>query len=259
MLEAPGQAPDLPPDGFVKDTEGYIAPPEDGSTIEIEIDPDSKRLQALVPFEPWNSEPFTELSLLIKTRGKTTTDHISPAGPWLRFRGHLDNISDNMFIGALNAFTGEAGKTLNQLSGAAGQSVPEVARAYKSEGRRWVVVGDENYGEGSSREHAAMSPRLLGCAAVIARSFARIHESNLKKQGVLPLVFAEAADYEKVRETDRVDIIGLADLAPGRDLDAVFHHDDGSEDAVRVRHSLNDDQIRWFRAGSALNLLRSQP
>ena len=184
---------------------------------------------------------------------------MSPAGPWLRFRGHLDRISDNMFTGAVNAFTDKTGEGLDQLSGERGVAFAASARHYAAEGLRWVVVGDANYGEGSSREHAAMSPRLLGCAAVIVRSFARIHESNLKKQGVLPLVFADAADYDKVRETDRVSITGLADLGPGSDLDTVFHHHDGSEDAVRVRHSLNDDQIRWFRAGSALNLLRRQP
>ena len=185
-LTPPGPAPDLPPGGFVKDSAGYVAPPADGSQAEISIDPQSDRLQRLEPFEPWTGADYVELPLLLKTHGKCTTDHISPAGPWLRFRGHLDNISDNMFTGAINAFSGNAGTTKNLLEDRGEQPVPDVARAYKAQGRKWVVVGDENYGEGSSREHAAMSPRLLGAAAVITRSFARIHESNLKKQGVLP-------------------------------------------------------------------------
>lgn len=180
------------------------------------------------------------------------------AGPWLRFRGHLDNISDNMFIGAINAFTGDAGTGLDQLSGERGVGFPAVARHYKAEGMRWVVVGDENYGEGSSREHAAMSPRHLGAAAVITRSFARIHESNLKKQGVLPLTFADPADYDKVLETDRISLRGLADLGPDTSLVAVLRHDDGSEESFAVSHTLNEEQIEWFKAGSALNLLRAQ-
>jgi aconitate hydratase len=257
-LEAPEPAPDLPADGFVADRSGYVAPPEDGSGVEISIDPDSKRLELLEPFEPWDGADFEGLPLLLKTKGKTTTDHISPAGPWLRFRGHLDNISDNMFSGAINAFTGEAGTTLDQLSGERGLPVPVVARGYKAAGSAWIVVGDENYGEGSSREHAAMSPRLLGAAAVIVRSFARIHETNLKKQGVLPLAFVDPNDYEKVRETDRVSVRGLADLAPGRPVTVVLEHEDGSTDELQARHSLNDEQIEWFRAGSALNVLKKQ-
>jgi len=255
-LDAPGQAPDLPPDGFVRDTSGYVAPPDEGSSVAIEIAPDSQRLQKLAPFEAWDGKPFEKLPLLLKTRGKTTTDHISPAGPWLRFRGHLDNISDNMFNGAINAFTGEPGKTLNQLDGKAGNKVPDVARAYKAKGLRWIVVGDENYGEGSSREHAAMEPRHLGGIAVIVRSFARIHETNLKKQGILPLTFVDPTDYDKVRETDRVSIVGLDGLAPGGEVTAVLHHDDGSEDNVALRHTLNDEQIEWFKAGSSLNVLK---
>ena len=199
-----------------------------------------------------------EMPLLMKTKGKTTTDHISPAGFWLRFRGHLDRISDNMFTGAVNAFTEERGTTLNQLTGEAGQAVPAVARAYKKEGRKWVAVGDENYGEGSSREHAAMSPRYLGAAAIVVRSFARIHESNLKKQGVLPLTFADPADYEKVRETDRITLTNLSDLAPGMTVSALVHHEGGGTDTITLRHTLNQEQIAWFRAGSALNLLRRQ-
>jgi aconitate hydratase len=257
-LEAPGQAPDLPPDGFVRDVEGYLAPPEDGSTIEIEIPAGSERLQKLEPFEPWGGGDYDKLPLLIKTKGKTTTDHISPAGPWLRFRGHLDNISNNMFTGAANAFTREAGKTMNQIDGEAGLPVPDVARAYKKVGIKWIVVGDENYGEGSSREHAAMEPRHLGGAAVIARSFARIHESNLKKQGMLPLTFVDAADYDKVRETDRISLIGLSALTPGGEVTAVLHHEDGSEDRIQLRHTLNAEQVAWFAAGSALNVLKQE-
>ena len=257
-LDPPGPAPDLPADGFVRDVDGYIDPPADGSAVEVKIAPDSERLQLLTPFAAWGGEDYSELPLLFKAKGKCTTDHISPAGPWLRFRGHLDNISDNMFSGAVNAFTGEVGKTSNQLTGERGLPVPEVARAYKAGGTMWVVVGDENYGEGSSREHAAMSPRLLGAAAVITRSFARIHESNLKKQGVLPLTFADPADYEKVRETDRVTVAGMTDLEPGTPLTVVLNHDDGNQDRIQANHSLNLEQIEWFRAGSALNVLRKQ-
>ena len=258
VLEPPAPAPDLPPNGFERDLAGYAAPPKDGSAVEVNIAPDSKRLQRLAPFAPWDGRDFERLPLLLKAKGACTTDHISPAGPWLRFRGHLDAISDNMFTGAINAFTGEAGKTLNQLSGERGASVPQVARAYKAAGQRWIVVGDENYGEGSSREHAAMSPRLLGVAAVLVRSFARIHETNLKKQGVLPLVFADAKEYDKVQEADRISITDLAKLAPGAPVSVVLHHADGSEERIQARHSLNAEQIEWFRAGSALNVLKRQ-
>jgi aconitate hydratase len=257
-LNPPAPAPDLPPSGFVRDLEGYLAPPEDGSAVEIRIDPASERLQKLEPFAPWRDEDYADLPLLIKVKGKCTTDHISPAGPWLRYRGHLDNISNNMFTGAINAFTGKPGMTKSLLEDAGEQPVPEVARAYKAGGRKWIVVGDENYGEGSSREHAAMSPRLLGAAAVLTRSFARIHESNLKKQGVLPLVFADPADFDKVRETDHVRIEGLAELAPGKPVEVVLRHADGTEDRVQTRHSLNSEQVEWFKAGSALNVLRRQ-
>jgi len=257
-LDPPAPAPEIPTNGFVISYEGYQAPPDDGSRVAVQVAPDSDRLQLLEPFEKWDGRDFEKLPLLLKARGKCTTDHISMAGPWLRFRGHLDNISDNMFIGAINAFTGEAGKGRDLLSGEEGKPFPEIARHYKAEGLRWVVVGDENYGEGSSREHAAMSPRHLGAAAVIVRSFARIHESNLKKQGVLPLTFVDPGDYEKVQETDRVSIRGLADLAPDRRLTVVLHHADGGEDRLEVEHSLNVEQIAWFRAGSALNLLREQ-
>jgi aconitate hydratase len=246
-LTAPKPAPDLPANGFVRDTEGYLAPAADGSKIKIDVAPDSKRLQLLTPFAPWDGKDFVELPLLLKARGKCTTDHISPAGPWLRFRGHLDNISDNMFTGAISAFTGEADA-----------AIPKKAREYKAKGLRWTVVGDENYGEGSSREHAAMSPRFLGCAAVIVRSFARIHESNLKKQGVLALTFANPADYDKVREGDRISVLGLAALAPGAGVTAVLHHKDGGEDRISLRQTLNAEQIGWFKAGSALNVIKRQ-
>ena len=256
ILDPPAPAPEVPSQGFVASRAGYAEPPGEGSGVEVAVSPESERLQILEPFAVWDGRDYEKLPLLVKAAGKCTTDHISPAGVWLRFRGHLDNISDNMFIGAVNAFTNETGKGLDLLSGERGVGFAAIARHYKAEGLRWVAIGDENYGEGSSREHAAMSPRLLGCAAVIVRSFARIHESNLKKQGVLPLRFENPEDYEKARETDRVSILGLSDLAPGSTLRAVFHHEDDSEDVVLARHTLNEDQIAWFRAGSALNLLR---
>ncbi len=257
-LDAPKPAPDIPSEGFVFAREGYVAPAEHPDQVEVAIGPESDRLQKLQPFNRPNGQEFHKMPLLLKTKGKTTTDHISPAGPWLRFRGHLDRISDNMFTGAINAFTGGRGTTRNPLSGDADRPVPEVARALKAAGKRWVVVGDDNYGEGSSREHAAMSPRFLGAAAVIARSFARIHETNLKKQGVLPLTFVDPGDYEKVRETDSVTVTGLQDITPGATLTVILHHEDGSMDEVEVKHTLNMEQVAWFRAGSALNLLRLQ-
>ena len=256
-LEPPSPAPEVPKNGFVQSFEGYRAPPADAANQSIEVSPDSERLQLLEPFSAWDGNDYERLPLLLKAKGKCTTDHISQAGPWLRFRGHLDNISDNMFLGALNAFTDEAGSGLDQLSVERGVTFPAIARHYRAEGLRWVVVGDENYGEGSSREHAAMSPRWLGAAAVIVRSIARIHESNLKKQGVLALTFENPADYEKIRETDRVSITGLADLAPGSKVRVVVHHEDGSEEEFDTLQTLNADQIAWFKAGSALNLLRA--
>jgi len=257
-LKAPGPAPDLPPSGFVADTEGYLAPPVDGSSVEVRIKPDSERLQKLESFAAWDGNDFDQLPLLLKARGKCTTDHISPAGPWLRFRGHLDNISNNMFTGAINAFSGNAGVTRNLLQDGGEQPVPAVARDYKARGLRWAVVGDENYGEGSSREHAAMSPRLLGAAVVITRSFARIHESNLKKQGVLPLVFADPADFDRVQRTDRISVTSLDALKPGSSVEVVLHHEDGSSDRIETRQTLNQEQIKWFQAGSALNVLKRQ-
>ncbi|MFP6563212.1 MAG: aconitate hydratase [Myxococcota bacterium] len=255
-LEPPQPAPEIPENGFVFSREGYEEPPESRSGVSVEVRPDSKRLQLLEPFAAFDGEDFERLPLLLKARGKCTTDHISPADPWLRFRGHLDNISDNVFSGAINAFTGDAGTGSDPLSGEKAVAFSKVARHLKAEGLRFVVVGDENYGEGSSREHAAMEPRHLGCAAVIVRSFARIHQTNLKKQGVLPLEFANPDDYEKVQEADRVSVLGLSSLEPGVPIEVWFHHEDGSEDRVQVTHTLNEDQIAWFRAGSALNLLR---
>ena len=234
-----------------------MAPPGDYSGIDVVVAPGSERLALLTPFPAWDGADFERIPLLLKVSGKCTTDHISPAGPWLRFRGHLDKISDNMFTGVANAFTGESGTGLDQLSGERGAKFSATARHYKGEGLRWVVVGDVNYGEGSSREHAAMSPRLLGCGAAIARSFARIYETNLKKQGVLPLTFADPEDFDRVEERDRVSVTDLSKLAPGSPVRLVFHHDDGREDVVVAHHTLNEEQIGWFRAGSALNELRA--
>ncbi len=251
-LQPPKKAPELPPAGFAQTQDGYLPPPEDGSSVHLEIRPDSQRLQALDPFPAWDGQDFLELPILIKARGKCTTDHISPAGPWLRFRGHLDNISDNLFSGAINAYTGQAG------TGAGEVAFAKIARDFKTQGRRWVAVGDENYGEGSSREHAAMSARFLGAAAILVRGFARIHESNLKKQGVLPLTFADPAVYDRVQETDRVSLVELKDLAPGRPVRAILRRADGSSEEFLLHHTFNREQIQWFQAGSALNMLRLQ-
>jgi len=259
-LQPPALAPEIPADGFVFAAEGYQPPLERAQRghADVAVAPDSERLQLLTPFEPLAPEQYRGMPLLVKTLGKTTTDHISPAGKWLRFRGHLDNISNNMFTGAVNAFGGEPGTTRNPLTGASGQPIPAVARELKQAGRPWVVVGDENYGEGSSREHAAMCPRHLGAAAVIVRSFARIHETNLKKQGVLPFVFQDAGDWQEVREDDSVTLEGLESLAPGSAVTAVFTHADGSEHRAALKHTLNAEQIEWWHAGSALNSLRQE-
>jgi aconitate hydratase len=232
----------------VNPREGYVPPAADGSSVEIIVDPKSPRLQLLQPFAAWDGQDVVEAPVLLKAKGKCTTDHISPAGKWLAFRGHLDKISDNMLTAAIDAFTGQA----------AGDAAPRRARELKAQGRRWIVVGDSNYGEGSSREHAAMSPRYLGAAAILVRSFARIHETNLKKQGLLPLTFANADDYEKVRSGDRVSIRGLKGLAPGKDVDLVLHHADGSTETITAKHSMTSEQIEWFKAGSALNLLKNR-
>ncbi|MBU1640418.1 MAG: aconitate hydratase [Proteobacteria bacterium] len=254
-LTSPGQVAEVPAKGFIHDDKGFLAPPVDRSTVAVLVDSASERLALLTPFAPWNGQDFTGLQLLIKAKGKCTTDHISPAGPWLRFRGHLNNISDNMLTGAVNAFTEEVGITKNQLTGES-KAVNEVARAYTAAGKNWLVVGDINYGEGSSREHAAMSPRHMGARVVITRSFARIHETNLKKQGVLPLTFVNKADYDRILEDDVLDITGLTTLAPGSSISAVLHHRDGSSEKIALQHSLNQEQIDWFKAGSALNFMR---
>ncbi|MBI3666192.1 MAG: aconitate hydratase [Acidobacteria bacterium] len=255
-LEPPHKAPELPEKGFVRSTEGYLPPPEDSSSVRIAIAPASERLQALEPFPAWDGQDFRELPILVKAKGKCTTDHISPAGPWLRYRGHLDRISDNLFSGAINAFTVQAGQGLNVVTGERDAALAKIARDYKARSLRWVAVGDVNYGEGSSREHAAMSPRFLGAAAIIVRSFARIHESNLKKQGVLPLTFADPSVYDSVQETDRISILGLSHLEPGQPITAVLHHAGGASEEFLLHHTLNREQIEWFKAGSALNLLR---
>jgi aconitate hydratase len=254
-LEPPQPAPEVPVDGFDRGRTLYVAPPADGGDIVLEIDPHSERLQRLEPWPAWSGADFLDMPVLLKTRGKTTTDHISPAGPWLRYRGHLDRFSDNMFMGAINAFTGAAGTGRNVLSGADGQSFSAIARDYKARGVRWVVIGDANYGEGSSREHAALSPRLLGGVAVIVRSFARIHESNLKKR-LLALTFGDPADYDRIREDDRVSLVGLEGLAPGVPVGCLVAHADGSVETLSLSHSYSAAQVEWFRAGGALNLVR---
>jgi len=246
---------ELPPNGFDVDDPGYQHPVEDGSAVEVIVNPESDRLQLLDPFEPWEGTDLTGLRLLIKAKGKCTTDHISMAGPWLKYRGHLDNISNNLLIGAINFANDTADRVKNQLTGEYG-SVPAVQRAYKAAGLGSIVVGDENYGEGSSREHAAMEPRHLGVRAVLVKSFARIHETNLKKQGMLALTFADPADYDRIQEDDTIDILGLMTFAPGVPLTVVLHHKDGSTESFPVNHTFNKQQIEWFRAGAALNIIR---
>ena len=261
QMLAPPQGSELPDAGFETRFDGFVMPDADGSDTQVVVSPTSKRLQLLTPFAAWDGADYEDLLVLLKAHGKCTTDHISQAGPWLRFRGHLDNISDNMFIGAINSFThesgGSAGEGKDQLDGAT-KSFPAVARNYKANGRGWVVFGDENYGEGSSREHAAMEPRHLGAKAVIVRSFARIHETNLKKQGVLPLTFVNSADYDRVREDDRVALRGLTSLEPGSKVTVELRHSDGSSESFLAAHTLNDEQIAWFKAGSALNCIRAE-
>jgi aconitate hydratase len=255
-LAPPPEAPEVPAKGFKEAMGGYQAPAADGSKVEVAVSPNSPRLSLLDPFPKPEASQYVRMPLLLKTQGKTTTDHISPAGPWLRFRGHLDKISDNMFTGAIRAATGERGTTRNPLTGEQAQPTPAVARALKAAGKRWIVVGDENYGEGSSREHAAMSPRHLGCAVVITRSFARIHESNLKKQGILPLTFANPADWEKVNEDDEISVAGALAIEPDKGVALTLHHSDGTDETIPARHSCNAEQIAWIKAGGALNLLR---
>ena len=256
MLDEP-QGFEMPPLGFDVEDAGYDAPAADGSSVQVIVSPESSRLQLLEPFPAWEGTDLMGARLLIKAFGKCTTDHISMAGPWLKFRGHLDNISNNMLIGAINAFNMDVNKVKNQLTGEYGE-VPATARAYKAAGDASIVVGDENYGEGSSREHAAMEPRHLGVRAILVKSFARIHETNLKKQGMLAITFAEKADYDKIQEDDTMDILGLTTFAPGTPLTVVLHHKDGSSDEFKVNHTYNEQQIEWFRAGGALNVIRSE-
>ncbi len=248
---------ELPPKGFSVDDPGYLPPAEDGSKLKVIVKPDSQRLQLLEPFKPWEGVDIKGLRLLIKAKGKCTTDHISMAGPWLKFRGHLDNISNNMLIGAVNYFNEKTDSVKNQLTGEYGP-VPATARAYKAAGIGSIVVGDENYGEGSSREHAAMEPRHLGVRAILVRSFARIHETNLKKQGMLALTFADKADYDKIIEDDIIDIQGLTSFTPGKPLVLVLHHLSGASEQINVNHTYNESQIEWFKAGGALNVIRAE-
>ena len=255
-LVPPGPAPEVPSGGFAKGEEMYVPPAEDGDQVEISVPAGSERLQVPKPFPAWDGKDFIELSILVKAKGTCTTDHISPAGTWLRFWGHLDNLSNNMLLGVSNAHTGDVGKGLNHITGEREQPFPQITRDFQSQGLRWVVVGDWNYGEGSSREHAAMGPRYLGAAAIIARSFARIHEANLKKQGMLALTFENPEDFDLIGESDRVSIVGLKDLAPDRPVTCYLHHADGTRETIQLRHSLISSQIDWFKAGSALNLLR---
>ena len=253
MLDAP-YGEELPARGYAVEDAGYQAPAEDGSSVSVKVSPQSQRLQLLEPFPAWTGSNILGAKVLIKAQGKCTTDHISMAGPWLRYRGHLDNIANNTLIGAQNAFNGETNKVLNQLTGEYGE-VPAVQRAYKAAGVPTLVVGDHNYGEGSSREHAAMQPRHLGVCAVLVKSFARIHETNLKKQGMLALTFAKDSDYDAIGEHDSVDFVDLIDFAPGKPLTLVFGHQDGSKTTILANHSYNAPQILWFKAGSALNML----
>jgi aconitate hydratase len=253
MLDPP-TGDELPARGYAVEDAGYQAPAEDGSHVSVDVKSDSQRLQLLEPFAAWDGTNITGAKVLIKAQGKCTTDHISMAGPWLRYRGHLDNIANNTLIGAVNAFNGDTNTVLNQLTGEYGE-VPAVQRAYKAAGIPTLVVGDQNYGEGSSREHAAMQPRHLGVRAVLVKSFARIHETNLKKQGMLALTFANEADYDKIQERDVVDFADLTEFAPGKPLTLVFRHEDGSEDRIVANHSYNAQQISWFKAGSALNMI----
>jgi aconitate hydratase len=253
----PPTGDELPTRGFAVDDPGYLAPAADGSKVSVEVSPVSNRLQLLDPFAEWDGKDLKGLKLLIKAKGKCTTDHISMAGPWLKFRGHLDNISNNMLIGAVNFFNEKTDNIKNQISGEYGP-VPATQRTYKAAGIGTIVVGDENYGEGSSREHAAMEPRFLGVRVVLTKSFARIHETNLKKQGMLALTFADKTDYDKIQEDDSIDIIGLTTFAPGQPLTLVLHHKDGTTQEISANHTYNDQQINWFKAGAALNIIRKQ-
>ena len=256
-LEPPKPAPEVPKNGFVIPEGTFVAPPTNSGEVEVIIDPDSKRLQRLEPFSKWDGKDFEEIPIMVKAKGKCTTDHISPAGAWLSLRGHLDNLSDNMLLGAVNAFNDQVGQGKNILNSKL-ESFSSIARQYMEKQMRWVIVGDNNYGEGSSREHAAMTPRYLGCAAVITKSLARIHETNLKKQGILALTFDNPDDYEKVLEDDKISLVDLSHLESGKQVKCIISHVDGNKDEILLNHSYNKLQIEWFKAGSALNVLRNK-
>jgi aconitate hydratase len=247
-LEPPKSAPEVPKDGFMRPDGIFIAPPKVSEGLEVIIDPNSKRLQRLEPFDKWDGNDFEEIPIMVKAKGKCTTDHISPAGAWLSLRGHLDNLSDNMLLGAVNAYNDEVGKGKNSLNNQI-ESFSNIARQYKEKGMRWVIVGDANYGEGS---------RFLGCAAVITKSLARIHETNLKKQGILALTFSNPDDYEKILEDDKISLVGLNNLEPQKQVTCKITHNDGTSDEILLNHSYNQSQINWFKAGSALNVLRNK-
>jgi len=248
---------ELPVNGFAVEDAGFIAPDADGSRVVVKVSPTSERLQLLEPFTPIKNESLSDVRLLIKAQGKCTTDHISMAGPWLRFRGHLDNIANNTLIGAVNAFNEKTNFVKNQLNGTY-TGVPDAQRAYKAAGIKTIVIGDHNYGEGSSREHAAMQPRFLGVAAVLVKSFARIHETNLKKQGMLGLTFANETDYDLIQEADTFNFVDISDFKPGEPLTIVITHENGTSDSIQVHHTYNHSQIGWFRAGSALNVIKQE-
>ncbi|MFB5597768.1 MAG: aconitate hydratase [Nitrosopumilaceae archaeon] len=256
-LAPPNIAPEVPAEGFKRPEGVYVPPSDNPSSVEVVINSQSKRLQKLEPFPSWDGNDYVDFPIMVKAKGKCTTDHISPAGAWLSFRGHLDNLSDNMLLGAVNAFNDEVGKGKNILTNQI-EAFPQIARQYKEKGMRWVIIGDANYGEGSSREHAAMTPRFLGCAAVIAKSFARIHETNLKKQGLLALTFENPSDYDKIKENDKISLLNLNDLAPDKPVKCVITHQDENKEEISLKHSYNKFQIEWFRAGSALNVLREK-
>ena len=256
-LEPPKPAPEVPSGGFMIPDGIYIAPPANSDDLEVIIDSNSKRLQRLEPFPIWDGKDFENIPIMVKAKGKCTTDHISPAGAWLSLRGHLDNLSDNMLLGAVNAFNDKVGEGKNQLTSQT-ENFAKIARQYKEKSMRWVIIGDNNYGEGSSREHAAMTPRFLGCAAVITKSFARIHETNLKKQGLLALTFANPDDYDRIKEDDKISLVGLSELEPQKQVKCILAHNDGTQDEIMLNHSYNKSQIEWFKAGSALNVLRNR-
>jgi aconitate hydratase len=256
-LSPPEIAPDVPKDGFQAGVDVYVAPSQNPDSISVIIDPNSSRLQKLDPFVPWDGKDYVNLPIMVKAKGKCTTDHISPAGAWLSYRGHLDKLSDNLLLGAVNAFSGEVGKGKNALDGTL-ESFPSIARKYKAQGLKWVIIGDTNYGEGSSREHAALTPRFLGCGAVIAKSFARIHETNLKKQGLLALTFSNVADYDKIQESDRLSLVELDKIEQGKPVKCIITHADGKKEEISLLHTFNSSQIEWFRQGSALNVLRNK-